>query len=205
MATYSKFTLTCDQIYSYSDEFTEKFTKPFELGIDQVEHIKEKIAETSTLSVREVLGLPESEQTHNEPQQVPEEQVFMTPVSGFITTQNTSQESILTNEETVLTGASNGLLGRVEILKQRLVDQVMQDQDFVNNGICDVLISSIKDRFDKPVFQFSVIVLMYLLLYPIIRLIIFIMEFISLAIIGLLRLTKTYTFITKKEEVEDIQ
>lgn len=53
-------------------------------------------------------------------------------------------------------------------------------------------------------FQFSVIVLLFILLSPIARIIIYIMEFLALGIIALLRVTKVYTITEKEETVEEI-
>jgi hypothetical protein len=88
--------------------------------------------------------------------------------------------------------------------KQILIDQVIQDNSSINLWICEYILSEINKRYDKPVFQFSSILLMYLLFYPFLRIIYWIISLIWSVIFQLLFFLKVYKIEKIQKEIEEL-
>lgn len=97
------------------------------------------------------------------------------------------------------------LWSKISDYKAVMIDQVIQDNTSINMWICDYILQEITKRYKNPVFQFSVILLMYLLFYPFLRIIFRLMSFIWLIIFKLLYLLKVYKIEKVKKEVEEIK
>lgn len=88
--------------------------------------------------------------------------------------------------------------------KVRILDQVVKDNKYINMWICDYVLWEINSRYNKPVFQFSLILLMYLLFYPFLRIIFRIMSIIWIIIFKILLWLKVYNIKIVLREVEEI-
>lgn len=88
--------------------------------------------------------------------------------------------------------------------RERMIDQVVKDNKSVNLWICDYVLWEINSRYDKPVFQFSLILLMYLLFYPFLRIIFWIMSIVWIMIFKLMFRLKVYNIQKVLKEVEEI-
>ncbi|MCF7834845.1 hypothetical protein K9M48_02195 [Candidatus Gracilibacteria bacterium] len=155
------FPFSCESLSSASNQVIETFTKPFKIGMDKANQIKEDT-----------------------------QMFFSSSLGDILTKPNQDNPSYLSQ--------------KITNYKSVMIDQVIQDNSSINMGICDYILQEITKRYDKPVFQFSVIVLMYLLFYPFLRIIFWIMSFIGLIIFKLLYLSKVYKIKKIKKEVEEI-
>jgi hypothetical protein len=88
--------------------------------------------------------------------------------------------------------------------RQRIIDQVVKDNKSVNMWICDYVLWEINSRYNNPAFQFSVILLMYLLFYPFLRIIFRIMSILWIFIFKVLFRLKVYNVKKVLKEVEEI-
>jgi len=88
--------------------------------------------------------------------------------------------------------------------RERMINQVVKDNKSVNMGICDYVLWEINSRYNKPVFQFSLILLMYLLFYPFLRIIFRIMSILWILIFKILFRAKVYNIKKVLKEVEEI-
>lgn len=89
--------------------------------------------------------------------------------------------------------------------KEQMIEQFFKDNTSVNMWICDYILWQINDRYNKPVFQFSLILLMYLLFYPFLRIIYRIMSIISILLFKSLLWLKIYKIQKVMKEVEEIK
>jgi hypothetical protein len=96
------------------------------------------------------------------------------------------------------------ILTTIDSRRTQLVDQVVKDNKSVNMWICDLVLKEINSRYDKPAFQFSLILLMYLLFYPFLRIIFWIMSIIWIIIFKILFGFKVYSIKKVTKEVEEI-
>lgn len=88
--------------------------------------------------------------------------------------------------------------------REKMIDQVVKDNTSINMWICDYVLGEINSRYNKPVFQFSLILLMYLLFYPFLRIIFWIMSIVWIVIFKILLWLKVYKVQTVTKEVEEL-
>jgi len=178
LGVFKEFTLTCDELYSYSDDVLTYISSPFALGIDQITTIQKNIQELWSLSLQEFIGA--------------KNQIYTWETIETLT------ETWADNKEFIW------LLGTVDMYSQRFLSQIMNDNSTINKWLCDYLIDEIAQRFNKPVFQFSAILLMFILLSPLIRILVLLIEIIIFIILKLCFVLWMYTYTKQLEEVEDI-
>jgi len=148
------------------------------LGIDQITTIQKNIQELWSLSLQEFIGA--------------KNQIYTWETIETLT------ETWADNKEFIW------LLGTVDMYSQRFLSQIMNDNSTINKWLCDYLIDEIAQRFNKPVFQFSAILLMFILLSPLIRILVLLIEIIIFIILKLCFVLWMYTYTKQLEEVEDI-
>jgi hypothetical protein len=67
------------------------------------------------------------------------------------------------------------------------------------------MITQIKERYNKPSFKLSVILLISLLLWPFLRFSLFIIGVLNVILFKILTFIRVYRFVLKLEEVEEIE
>lgn len=97
------------------------------------------------------------------------------------------------------------LLWKFNTYKLLMVDQVIKDKNTVNMGMCDYLLKEITKRYADPNFQFSLIVLIFLLLYPFIRIGFYVMSFVGIALFKILYWLKVYKPYSIDSKIETIK
>lgn len=108
---------------------------------------------------------------------------------------------------TTMTGSSwhvFGLFWMIDSYKTRLFDQVLADNSSVNMNICELLVGEISKKYNDPVFQFSIVLLMFLLFYPFLRMILYLIEWITWVLFFILSLFGIYKVEKVIKEVEQI-
>lgn len=88
----------------------------------------------------------------------------------------------------------------IQSYKQQLIDETIANQKDVNQKVCQVFIDQIKELYTKPGFRVSVILLMFLVISPLLRLTLFIVSGINMLIFLLLKKMNVYK--VQKESVE---
>lgn len=160
MHNHQKFDVTCNDVRTTSESVIDQFKKPFRLGYDQVQSLKNSVTSIASTKIHNVLGVQVGSK------KTPE-------VSSTI---------------------SGGILGRFEYVKSLIIDQVVKDNSFVNQGVCELIVKQIQDKYTNPVFQTSVILLLFLLISPFVRLLIFIVATLSFIVFKILNLLRIYRF-----------
>lgn len=98
----------------------------------------------------------------------------------------------------------NNIINKIKNRKDALITQTLQENEKLNNTICDYTLKTINEKLQSPTIQYPVIILILFLIYPFLRIVIRILSFIGLAIFELLYLSKLYTKHKETKEVERI-
>lgn len=93
----------------------------------------------------------------------------------------------------------------VDFWKNVIVNQILDNKKLLDKNICSIIVWEIKEKYNKPQFQFTVVFLIFLLFYPIIRLILYILAIINLIFFKIMNLWKIYKFKKVLEDVEIIE
>ena len=88
----------------------------------------------------------------------------------------------------------------LQTYKQQLIDETLANQKNVNQKVCQVFIDQIKELYEKPWFRVSVILLMFLVISPLLRITLFIISWVNMLLFFVLKKLGAYTI--KKETVE---
>lgn len=146
--------------------------------------------------------------------------IIETVSKPFKISRNKTQE-ITTSTKTILTSTfwdlfeaskdieisgpkENNIINKIKNRKNTLITQTLQENEKLNNTICDYTLKTINEKLQSPTIQYPVIILILFLIYPFLRIIVRIISFIGLAIFELLYLSKIYTKHKETKEVERI-
>jgi len=176
LAKYNKFNLNCDILYKSVSNFVDSLSKPLKLSAEEVNNLKNKILSFKQTKVRDII-LWSGE--------------INLPVKLLSWNAGKIQES--------------WILWKLEKLKYRILDTTLKDKRSVDQWVCNFLIKQIKERYNKPSFKFSVIILITLLLWPFLRFVLFIVGVINFIFFKILNLVGIYKFVKRVEEVEEIE
>lgn len=98
----------------------------------------------------------------------------------------------------------NKLVKTLITRKENLITKTLQENEKLNNTICDFTLRTINEKLQSPTIQYPVIILIIFLIYPFLRIIVRILSFIGLFIFELWYLSKLYTKQKETREVERI-
>lgn len=212
VSMYKEFNLTCDILYSNLTSFVDTVSKPLELSIEQVNYLKGWISDFYNTRMRDVLGLWEN---------------FDPDALSWIDLQNLDELDlqdinslswlnlswldlsiswwILSQDVgTWWEDSSWWIFGWIDSFRKWLITQVFSDKQFVDKWVCSFMMESIKERYQKPSFKFSVIILLFFVLIPFIRILFFIASLFGMILFFILRLLRVYKYQIILDEVEDI-
>jgi hypothetical protein len=94
---------------------------------------------------------------------------------------------------------------KINLWKENTIDQIVSDQESYSQGMCNMLLAEINEKYRLKEFWFSAVILTYLLLFGFVRLSFFIMSFIWFLLFKLLYLIWIYKIIKIKKEVNEIK
>jgi len=94
---------------------------------------------------------------------------------------------------------------KISFWKNVLIKQILDNKKILDKNICSLVVWQIKEKYNKPWFQFTVMFLIFLLFYPFIRLILYILAILNLLLFKISNLFKIYKFKKVVEEVEIIE
>jgi len=98
----------------------------------------------------------------------------------------------------------NKLVNKLTTRKENLITKTIQENEKLNNTICDYTLNLINEKLQSPTIQYPVIALILLLIYPFLRIVVFALSFVWLALFELLYICKLYTKHKETREVERI-
>jgi len=93
----------------------------------------------------------------------------------------------------------------VSFWKNAVVNQIMENKKLLDKNICQIIVWNIKKMYNKPWFQFSVMFLIFLLFYPLIRLFTFVLAFLNFLMFQLAKWARIYKYTKVLEEVEVLE
>lgn len=174
MATFREFNLTCNDISTYSNDFVEKAASPLTLWYEQITKAQNSVSSFLDTSVNEALWVSNTE-VENAKKRVEQKE------------------------------KNTWLLWWFELQKARIIDQVIEQKETVDDGICEVMITTIKKQYNTQNYiQYSVIVLMLLLLSPFVRIVILVWSTILWLLLRFLIKTNVYKITKEEKYVEDL-
>ena len=88
--------------------------------------------------------------------------------------------------------------------KNDLITKTLNENKELNLGICEFSLKKLNQQFKNPGFQASVVVLMVAVIYPFLRITIYVMSIIWLLIFEILKKAKVYTIQKVTAEIEKI-
>ncbi len=97
------------------------------------------------------------------------------------------------------------IVWKINVWKENTIDQIVSDQESYSQGMCNMLLAEINEKYRLKEFWFSAVVLTYLLLFGFVRLSFFIMSFIWFLVFKLLYLVWLYKIKKVKKEVNEIK
>jgi len=109
------------------------------------------------------------------------------------------------NVQPQFTGLKLSYLVKPDFWKSVVVNQIMENKKILDKNICQIIVSNIKEKYNRPGFQFTVMFLIFMLFYPLIRLVIFVLALINWIMFQLARFAKIYRYKKVVEEVEMIE
>ena len=113
--------------------------------------------------------------------------------------------NIKPQETTVFTGIKLKYFFDPNFIKQAVVNQIVSNKKILDKSICEIIVSNIKEKYTKPWFQFTVMFLIFLLFYPLIRVVIFILAIVNWLMFQLAKFAKIYKYKKVVEEVEILE
>lgn len=188
------------------DNFVSFSAKPLSLSFSQVQEIKWNINNFYNTEVKEVVGISWIDSKINSNLQQ--------KLSWF----NLSSGAILSGEKRSLIenylwknkfeeskdSSKDNQKNFWDILKLNVFDNFIKDKETLDSKICEFLIQEIKVRYNDPSFKISVVIFMFILFWPFLRIVFFIISFFNLLFFKLLNILRVYKFQTVTDEVEEI-
>lgn len=98
----------------------------------------------------------------------------------------------------------SSIMWLIQMYKQQLIDSTISNQKNVSLKVCQVFVDQINDLYDKPWFRFSVIVLMFLFISPLLRITLYIITVLNLIIFKILKRYGVFVIIKENAEVDKI-
>jgi len=76
----------------------------------------------------------------------------------------------------------------IGVLQNTLIDQVLDDQELVRDSFCEMIATILEERVDKSVWSFSVYLILFLIVSPIMTLVFRVVSFLSWIVLHVLKL-----------------
>lgn len=99
----------------------------------------------------------------------------------------------------------NKLVKTLTTRKENLITKTLQENEKLNNTICDFTLKTINEKLQSPTIQYPVIILIILLIYPFLRIVVWVLSIIGFSLFELWYLSKLYTKQKETREVERIE
>jgi len=186
LGTYRTFNITCDQIYNTIKKASNYTMKYFKIELPDIKDKK----------VKDVLPIKDNK------------------ISTLNLTGN-NIESINTGDIHIYTWATEKFdwiqnlklkdLLSIDFWKNIVINQVMENKKILDKGLCETIVQNIKEKYNKPQFQFTVMFFIFLLFYPFIRLFLYILAVINFIAFKLMNLMQLYRFRKVVDDVEIIE
>ena len=179
--TYRTFDITCNQIYHSMKSFSNYAVKYFSFEIPDF---------TST-KVKDIIPKEKINTTTWNMIKIWTWQVLSTTWTNLTWTVKSKSDNITFSD--VLS---------TKFWKNILINQIMENKKALDKNLCEMIVQNIKEKYNKPHFQVTVLFFMFLLFYPFIRIILYILAIINFIAFKLTNVMKLYRF---KKVVEDVE
>lgn len=98
----------------------------------------------------------------------------------------------------------NKVVQKITLRKEKLITNTLKENQKLNNTICDFTLKTINEKLKSPTIQYPVIILILFLIYPFLRIIVWIISLIGFLLFEITYLLQIYVKRKEKKEVERI-
>lgn len=229
---YDRFTLDCNSIYNNLNTLIETFAWPFWINIEDIK-VKNNIWKIWDTKIKTFLWLPKNfhiswsnihdfEDNFNfwddifkdiskyYDTKIPYKYNFEIPekVANMIIVQSRRIDKNANNNELETIRSvwdiNSWLLWKINELKDMVISQLLKDKRFIDKGICSFMVEQISERYNKPNFKFSVVLLITILFFPFVRILFFVICLFNYLVFRLLKIIWVFKTIKVTKEVEQI-
>lgn len=123
-------------------------------------------------------------------------------VAWFLGVGAEDEDDMLTEEEKK---DPQTVSARFSVRKAQLIDQIVNDRKVVNQGVCGYILDSIVEKYQNPAFQYSVAVLLMVLLTPFLSLLRFTLDIANVLVLRWLQLMGVYRREESLQRVEEVR
>lgn len=176
LAKYDRFNLNCDILYSSVSKFIDVLSRPLKLSAQEANNLKNKLFSFKQTKVKDIIYWS-----------------WDIGLSWSIVSWDFKKIS------------SNWIIWKIEQLKYELLDKTLNDKKIVDQWVCNFFVEQIKQRYNKPSFKISVILLLTLLLWPFLRFVLFVLSIINFVLFKIFNFIGIYKFTKRLEEIEEIE
>jgi len=176
--------LSCNVIQETSSKFIDTLASPFVFGWKEVKLLKEDATKTKekvdnffSINVQDVLE--------------------------FGSQVEVGEDIILTWESRERAPIFATIKTKFNNIKSN-INTAIDENLKINLWICDLVLGKITDVYNHPAFQFSIVLLLFLLLTPFIRLAFFVISLLAFVLFKILFWLKVYRIHKVKQEVDEI-
>lgn len=199
---YKKFNLECKDIYGGVYKWIEKVGAGIWISKKTQTNIKNKIQQTESMKVSDILGTDVQSIQEMSDQKI----------------QNLlSQTDLSLQQRQYLKSQLDQTNQKIKKQKQEwqnfkgflspiysFVQNISSDKKKMNSRVCGFLVNQISTKYQNPGFKWSVIFFMSVLLWPIVRLMLFLFGILNRIFFLILKLLKFYNVKLVTDEVEEI-
>ena len=202
---FQQFPFTCEWLNEASNKLFQFVEKPFLITFSKKQNdeksIKNNETSIATMSEGTVYLVPmetDMIEEFNEQEILWNEEIIQDE-------EIVQDEEVSWNEENSWNEkAQKPVISKIAKLKSLTIDQVLNEQESYSSDVCELLVNEINSKFWLENFKWSVILLIYLLLYWFIRISFWVMSGIAFIIFKILYRCRVYKISETTKKVDEI-
>ncbi|MEF2175235.1 MAG: hypothetical protein V3575_02080 [Candidatus Absconditabacteria bacterium] len=193
---YNQFSVSCDYLYSNLTSFVEGVSHPLKLSINQIDNFKNYLTKFNSSSIKEIIGYNDSSLTGS-----------TNSIDLSCITNNYTGTSLLNSSGEPIYKIQEKTTLKTSFEKKVLstYNQILSDKKLLNSTICSYLVDIISSRFATPGFKISVILFMFMIIWPLVSVVFFIVSIISYILFKTFLFIKFYKIVIVEKDIEKIE
>jgi len=176
--TWQSLPVSCGELYNSMGSFIQRLASPVFLWVEKASALWEWLKHLSETTFGEIIWIDEQK-------------------ADIIQKQLSSLEKNKNTE-------SGGLLAEIEEWKLFILEEAA-DKSKINQGVCEVIVNQINTKAKTSKFKYSAAILLFFLLYPLVRFFFFMVSVGSFIFFKILHRSRLYTWKKVMKEVEEIE
>lgn len=202
---YNQFSVSCDYLYSNLTSFVEWVAHPLKLSMTQIDNFKNYMWKLNNSSIKEIIWY--KDKTLNS------SALSWNHLTGDNNcfTDNFSWTTILDSSWYLKLNTPNNITKEdslISTFEQKVVstyNQILSDKKLLNSTVCSYLVDIISSKFATPWFKISVILFMFMIIWPLVSFVFLIVSIFSYLLFKLLLFLKVYNIKVIIQDVEKIE